>query len=284
MSPHPFDLPYIGLGLLDPDSIRRDGATWTADYPDAGGRPYMRVVIDPDGATLTEFDEAGEPVATTGRPTLEGAIGPHGGEAVNARPSRFLMRLAPRVVDAWFPLDADVRYVFVPSIVLATLRVPLAAGSVWHTPQPGPLADRLGFAFDEDEGSPVPARLVRWFEGEPEARTDRIDVRHLTVPAILLPELSGPSPTRTIASAGSSGARSSGSTPPTASRSAGRRRRSCRTAPDRACCATRSSRTGRSSPPARSIGSASSTCLPKPANRRRTSRLMGHAVAEVEHS
>ena len=44
---HPFELPYIGLGLLDETTIRRDGDAWTADYP-FGEEPYVTVRIEPD--------------------------------------------------------------------------------------------------------------------------------------------------------------------------------------------------------------------------------------------
>lgn len=75
MSTHPFHFPYIGLGLRDEASIGREADAWTADYPDAAGRSYLRIRVADDGTTeLEEFDLHGRPVARTEARSLTSAI------------------------------------------------------------------------------------------------------------------------------------------------------------------------------------------------------------------
>lgn len=189
MTPHPFRFPYVGLGLLDPDSIRRDGDVWSAAYPDTAGAPYLHIRLGPDRAEIAEFDARGQRVAITRAATLTEAIGLHGAQAVNGRPSRFWSRVAAQGPVAWCPLEVTVPYTYVPAMGLARLRVPLAAGRPLPPPLAGPLARRLGQDFRQEAHSPLPATLsCRWGWPEPPEEV-AILVHRFVVPAILVPEL-----------------------------------------------------------------------------------------------
>lgn len=198
MSDHPFRYSYVGLGLLDEASIHQERHRgvdrWVADYPDLRGRPYLRVGIEPSLATIEEFDTHGERVAMTVSPSLTDAIGRHGAGATNAEGardgvSRFWVRAISGAISIWTPIDATVRYSFIPAMGLATVYIPAPRGSTWVNPAPGPVATRIERDFDEDDGWPRPATLYRWPAEDGPPTTEPIDIHAITVQGILLAEL-----------------------------------------------------------------------------------------------
>ena len=187
---HPFRLPYVGLGLLDESSIRREGDAWTADYR-IGNEPYLTIRVAPDGVEIDEVED-GALVATTRGPTIDRAIGMHGEGALAGEISRFWRRLVERAGPVWVQLTVpgDVRYSFVPAIGLGRLCVPSPIDVRWVTPEPGPLARRVGFRpFDPaDPDTTTSAQLVRLVDGEPEPRFEEVRLHGTDLPGILVTE------------------------------------------------------------------------------------------------
>jgi hypothetical protein len=189
MSSHPFIHDHIGLGLLDAASIRRDGETWTADYPDTRGRPYLTVTVDQAGATIVERETDGSIIVRTRGRSLTEAIGQHGAAVLRGDPVLFWSRVARDGVAAWIPLTSDVRYAFVPSIGIGTLCVPRLPDEPLEAPAEGPLARRLGQTFDECDDGPVPARLLVTFASDGRQESWPIVVHRISVIGIVVPEL-----------------------------------------------------------------------------------------------
>jgi len=187
---HPFDLPYVGLGLLDEASIRREDDTWTADYT-IGNQPYLTIWIAPGRVEIDE-SEGGAIVVRTFGQTLTRAIGLHGADALGGEISRFWRRLAAIAGSVWVQLSPpdDFRFSYIPAIGLGRLCVPSPIGVPWLAPEPGPLARRLGFRpFDaSDPGVMVSARLLRSVAGASEPRVERVRFHGDDLPAILIPE------------------------------------------------------------------------------------------------
>ena len=187
---HPFRLPYVGLGLLDEASIRREGDTWTADYP-IGDEPYLTIRVAPDGVEIDEL-ENGMLVATTRGSDLDRAIGMHGEGALSGELSRFWTRLVERAGPVWVQLTVpgDVRYAFVPAIGLGRLCVPSPLDVRWVTPEPGPLARRFGFRpFDPaDPDTTTRAQLLRLVDDEPGPRVEEVRLHGTDLPGILVAE------------------------------------------------------------------------------------------------
>ena len=145
---HPFELPYVGLGLLDEASIRRDGDAWTADYRSAD-EPYLTIRVEPDHVEVVEVEVDGERVATTFERTLTRAIGLHGSGALRGPVSRFWQRAAdlPGAFDAWVEVSIPrAQFAFVPAIGLGRLSIPWPTDVPWRTPEPGPIARRIGLS------------------------------------------------------------------------------------------------------------------------------------------
>jgi hypothetical protein len=189
MSSHPFIHDHIGLGLLDTGSIPHDGETWTADYPDTRGRPYLTVSVDPAGATLVEFETNGSIVARTRGRALTEAIGQHGGAVLRGEPAPFWFRIAREGVAAWIPMNPDSRFSYVPSIGIGVLCVPWLPFEPWRPPEEGPLARRLGQSFDTSDDGPVPARLLVTFAADRRRMSWPIVDHRISVIGILVPEL-----------------------------------------------------------------------------------------------
>jgi hypothetical protein len=188
MPAHPFTLPYIGLGLLDEPSIRRDGEIWTAEYPDTSGRPYLVARIHADHVRLEEFED-GKRVDMTAGGTLASAIGQHGKGALLGEASRFWLRVVRDLSNVWVQISgADVRYGFVPAIGLAELTIPLPGGMRWIPPTPGPIANRIGLNPFDETTEVMTGTLLRTIREEPTPRVQAIKVVKATMPGILIPE------------------------------------------------------------------------------------------------
>lgn len=193
MSNHPFRYEYIGLGLRDDASIKRDGDTWTADYLDIDGKRYMRVKIGPDHVELRESHIDGSPGSVTWHRNLLEAIALHSLNCLGREPSEFKKRLMLQTPGptAWVPLREGYVIAFVPAIAMATVRIPYEDGISWSTPAPGPLATKLGISFADQESpdSPAPAVLVSSYAGYDRPETEYLIIRRIRVPAIVVPEL-----------------------------------------------------------------------------------------------
>ena len=186
---HPFTMPYVGLGLLDEASIRLDGENWIADYP-IGDDPYLTIAVGPDRVEFLEVED-GSIVARTVETTLERALGFHGIGALDCEISRFWRRVAEGAGSVWVLLSMpETRYAYVPAIGFGQLCVPSPLGIPWVTPEPGPLARRLGFEpFDPtDPATTVTACLLRRVEGEPELRREEVRLHGTELPGILVGE------------------------------------------------------------------------------------------------
>jgi len=189
---HPFTHRYIGLGLLDEASVRRDGDAWTAEYPDQRGDPYLRVRIVADGhATLEETDEDGRRVATTVGRSMAEAIGRHGAYALG-EVSPFWIRVLRHGAQAWIALTIpEIRYSFIPAIAIGGLYVPVPLDRPWVEPVPGPVALRIGLPPSGDPPGPRGATLLRFVAGEDEPREERIRLARYSLPGILVTETVG---------------------------------------------------------------------------------------------
>jgi hypothetical protein len=187
---HPFEFPYVGLGLLDEASIRREGDDWTAEYR-ADGEPYLALRVTPDLAQVVEIDEDGDRVATTTERTLVRALGLHAGSAVRGLPSRFWTRA--RSLAGWFDVWVDVslpraEFAFVPAFGLGRLSVPSALDVPWLAPEPGPIARRIGAVPFDEPDTMVRATMHRTFLRRPDVVSESIRLFTTTIPGILLPE------------------------------------------------------------------------------------------------
>lgn len=203
MPEHPFTFDYIGLGLLDDASIRRDRDGWAADYREAAGDPYLTVHVGPTRVRIEEFD-AGRPVAVTIAPTITQAIGMHGADALGEERSRFWERVAALTPLAWVQTACpDARYSFIPAIGIGQLCLPLPADLDWRPPEPGPIARRIGQATFDDTFEVVPATLVRFIDRGRSSSRERIKVMKVAILGILVAEavdalLEAHGPTRSV--------------------------------------------------------------------------------------
>lgn len=188
MQAHPFSHAYIGLGLLDDESIRRDGEIWIAEYPDTSGRPYLVVRIHADHVRLEEYED-GKRVAMTAGGTLARAIGQHGDTALLGQASRFWLRVVRDLSNVWVQVSGvDVRFSFVPAIGLADMTIPLPGGMRWIPPTPGPTAKRIGLNPFDETTEVMTGTLLRTIREEPRPRVQAIKVVKATMPGILIPE------------------------------------------------------------------------------------------------
>lgn len=184
---HPFDLPYVGLGLLDEASIRRDGDAWTAEYR-IGDEPYLAIRVAPGRVEIQET-EGGRMVARTIEQTLNRAVGLHGQGALTGDISRFWNRAAERADMAWVQLSPrDIQFTFIPAIGMGRLCVPSPFDALWTAPEAGPLARRLGFEPFAGPECVRGATLLRSVVEEAEARVERVRLHLDTIPGILLAE------------------------------------------------------------------------------------------------
>ncbi len=187
---HPFEFPYIGLGLLDEASIQHSGDEWTAEYR-IGDEPYLTIRVEPGYVEVVEVEVDGERVATTFERTLTGAIGLHGSGALRGPVSRFWQRAAdlPGAFDAWVEVNIPrAQFAFVPAIGLGRLSIPWPTDVPWRTPEPGPIARRIGLEpFDEPDGV-VPATMLRTYASPPGVVSEPIWLHSTTIPGILLGE------------------------------------------------------------------------------------------------
>jgi hypothetical protein len=187
---HPFRLPYIGLGLLDEATIRREGDTWRAEYRD-GDDPFVEVEIAPDGrTTVTAREPDGRRLGSASGLNLVQAIGAIGGPLLRGDVSPFWLRVARRADGVWVALSGDrIELSFVPALGIGTISVPVRRGCEWHEPGPGPIARRIGLATSDREVDVVEATLLRWFVGLDEPDEEPILVHRYSVPGILVGEL-----------------------------------------------------------------------------------------------
>jgi hypothetical protein len=188
MSSHPFVFPYIGLGLRDDASIRRLDGAWHADYPDADGRPYLRLAVTDDETTIEEIDEDGRVAAITAATSLADAIGRHGSDALPGDVSRFWFRAIHGAISIWTPLACRADYAFVPALGLARVHLPMPTGSTLPPLRVGALAARLSLAYGADP-IPRPGLLLRWGAGRILPTPEPISLHDFVVPGILLEEL-----------------------------------------------------------------------------------------------
>lgn len=186
---HPFIHTYIGLGLLDEASIRRDADAWLAEYPDDRGDPYLRIRVEADGrAELHEHDADGRRVARTLGPSLMDAIGRHSYFAL-AEASPFWVRVAQRGPRAWIAVSIpEIHFSFIPAIAIGGLYVPVPLDRPWVEPTPGPIARRIGLSPTQEPPGPSGATLLRFVAGEPEPREERVNLVRYQLPGILVVE------------------------------------------------------------------------------------------------
>lgn len=188
MTDHPFTHAYIGLGLRDESSIRRDGDIWIAEYPDTAGKPYLVARVHADHVRLEEFEDGKRVAMTVGR-TLTQAIGQHGSEALGGTPSRFWLRMVRDLGNVWVQVGSTgVRYSYVPAIGLAALTIPLPGRMRWFPSAPGPIATRIGVDPFGKTTEVVTGSLLRTIREEPKPRIQSIKVVKASMPAILVPE------------------------------------------------------------------------------------------------
>ena len=188
MPEHPFTFDYIGLGLLDEASIRRENDSWAADYGDAAGSPYLTVHVGPSRIRIEELDAGGR-VALTVAPTITQAIGMHGSDALGDERSRFWERVAASTPLAWVETAfSNARYSFIPAIGIGQLCLPLPADVEWRAPEPGPIARRIGFHPFDDAVEIGPAKLTRFADGRQNPEQEPIRLVKVSLPGILVPE------------------------------------------------------------------------------------------------
>jgi hypothetical protein len=188
MPAHPFRHAYIGLGLLEDASIRHHGDTWSAEYLDAAGDPYLVVNLSPIQVRIEEFD-IGKRVALTVDSTLLGAIGRHGQDALGGEMSRFWARVARSSSEVWIQLTPpEVLAAYVPAVGIGRVSVPVPLDGTWRDPEPGPLARRLGFRPFVEDAREVPATMFRYVEREARPRRERVTLRQTSLPGLLLEE------------------------------------------------------------------------------------------------
>lgn len=193
---HPFgDLPYLGLGLLDPASIRHDPATdaWSADYPDQWGRPCLQVTIGPRGYDIVELGENGARLRLAHGHDLEIAVQHYALGALGGKISSFWKRLGPHVQSIWLLISGAGEHLtaFCPAVGIVEVRIPTPVKAPWTEPGPTPMELRLGLAPMIDPIGPRHGSLLRWYADAPDVpRIARVRVRQYAMPAILLPDFS----------------------------------------------------------------------------------------------
>ena len=188
MPEHPFTFDYIGLGLLDEASIRRDHDRWAADYRDAAGDPYLVVHVGASRVRIEELDAGGR-VALTVAPTITQAIGMHGADALGAERSRFWERVAASTPRAWIQTACpNACYTFIPAIGIGRLCLPLPHDVEWRPPEPGPIARRIGLRPFDDATEIGPATLTRFAGGGRNPERGPIRLVKVSLPGILVPE------------------------------------------------------------------------------------------------
>lgn len=188
MPEHPFTFDYIGLGLLDEESIARHHDSWAAEYRDAAGDPYLVVYVGPSRVRIEEYGH-GRRVASTVGPKLTEAIGSHGGDALEGERSRFWERVSARAPGARVQLNCrDARFSFVPAIGIGQLCLPLPEDVPWRPPAPGRTARRIGLRPFEDAVEVRPATLARLVEGSWTLNREPIRLVKVSLSGILVPE------------------------------------------------------------------------------------------------
>lgn len=187
MSQHPFLFDYVGLGLLDEESIRQDGTAWSAEYRIAG-EPYLQVLVAPGRVRISEFDN-GDRVALTSATSLTQAIGMHGSSALEGDISRFWERVGRTAGRVWVQLSSPTaRYSYVPAIGIGVLCIPMPLDVQWREPELGPLARRLSAPPFGVDRSVSDATLVRFVAGEAKPREERVRLHKASVLGILAAE------------------------------------------------------------------------------------------------
>lgn len=188
MPEYPFTFDYIGLGLLDEASIRRDHDGWAADYRDAAGSPYLKIHLGASRVRIEEFD-TGRRVALTVAPSITQAIGMHGSDALGQERSRFWERVAASTPLAWVQTAcSDGRYSFIPAMGIGRLCLPLPADVDWHAPGPGPIARRIGLRPLDDAVEIGSATLMRFAGGGRNPVREPIRLVKVSLPGMLVPE------------------------------------------------------------------------------------------------
>ena len=188
MSSHPFTHSYLGLGLLDPDSIHRVGRTWAAEYRD-GEEPYLRLTVGPNRCRVEEFDETGTRVAMSGGPNQGIALTAHARGAVDGTRdlSRFWLRVLRHGPPVYITLQSDTVMAYVPAFGIGLLRVPIPPGRTWVEPEPTPIEQRVGTA-GRDPFGPRTGILLRWYAGRPAPTELRIRILQYLVTGIVVNE------------------------------------------------------------------------------------------------
>jgi hypothetical protein len=193
---HPFgDLPYLGLGLLDPTSIRhdREDDAWSADYPDQWGQPCLQVSIGSRGVDIVGLAPDGTRECSARGTSLGIAVQHYGLGVLGGDIPSFWERVGPRVQSIWLLISGAREHLmsFCPAVGIAEVRIPTPVREPWAEPGPTPIELRLGLAPMRDPIGPRHGSLLRWYADEPDVpRIARVRVRQYAMPAILLPDFS----------------------------------------------------------------------------------------------
>jgi len=194
MSTHPF-FPYLGLGLLDEASIRRDASRWNAQYLDAGSRHLQVTVHEPGpsnghgSALIKEFSPSGDHIATSLGRDLHAAIAQHATTLLTERPCRLWDRVGELTPSVYIPLQVEQPVMgFVPAMAIGWVCIPSPLDAPWLEPTPGPLARHLGLTYACDPFGPRFATLLRATDASEASHRERVRLREYDLPAILVPE------------------------------------------------------------------------------------------------